>query len=136
MRGARGGFRVDGLRVLGYLRDPEHPYSMQIAYALRDQIVEAERNVPGLLPLETRMNDRYERFGQRWQPRDMFQPIVNGIRIYMALKGTAGRGGGAGERVAQELPRREAAAWADFLRTLRGMRDIRKRRTKLLTAIT
>ncbi len=78
---------------LGYLRDPEHPYSMKISYALRDQIVEAERNVPGLLPLETRMNDRYERFGQRWQPRDMFQPIVNGIRIYMALKGTAGRGG-------------------------------------------
>jgi hypothetical protein len=81
---------------LGYLRDTEHPYSMQIAYALRDQIVEAERNVPGLLPLETRMNDRYERFGQRWQPRDMYQPIVNGIRIYMALKGTAGRGGAAG----------------------------------------
>ena len=78
---------------LGYLRDPEHPYSMKISYALRDQIVEAERNVPGLLPLETRMNDRYERFGQRWQPRDMFQPIVNGIRIYMSLKGTAGRGG-------------------------------------------
>jgi hypothetical protein len=81
---------------LSYMRDPEHPYSMQISYALRDQIVEAERNVPGLLPLETRMNARYERFGQRWQPRDMFQPIVNGIRIYMALKGTAGRGGAAG----------------------------------------
>ena len=81
---------------LGYLRDENHPYSMQIAYALRDEIVEAERNVPGLLPLETRMNDRYERFGQRWQPRDMYQPIVNGIRIYMALKGTAGRGGAAG----------------------------------------
>lgn len=81
---------------LGYLRDAEHPYSMQIAYAIRDQIVEAERNVPGLLPLEDRMNARYERFGQRWQPRDMYQPIVNGIRIYMALKGTAGRGGAAG----------------------------------------
>jgi hypothetical protein len=80
---------------LTYLRDADHPYSMKISYALRDQIVEAERNVPGLLPLETRMNDRYERFGQRWQPRDMFQPIVNGIRIYMALKGTAGRGGAA-----------------------------------------
>jgi Zinc carboxypeptidase len=81
---------------LAYMRDPEHPYSMQITYALRDQIVEAERNVPGLLPLETRMNARYERFGQRWQPRDMFQPIVNGIRIYMALKGTPGRGGAGG----------------------------------------
>jgi hypothetical protein len=80
---------------LSYLRDADHPYSMKISYALRDQIVEAERNVPGLLPLETRMNDRYERFGQRWQPRDMFQPIVNGIRIYMSLKGTPGRGGNA-----------------------------------------
>ncbi len=43
--------------------------------------------MPGLLPLETRMNDRYQRFGQRWQPKDMTQPIVNGIRIYMSLKG-------------------------------------------------
>jgi hypothetical protein len=58
--------------------------------------VEAERKVPGLLPLEDRMNARYERFGQRWQPRDMFQPIVNGIRIYMSLKGSGGRGSAAG----------------------------------------
>ncbi len=89
---------------LSYMRDPEHPYSMQVSYALRDQIVEAERNVPGLLPLETRMNARYERFGQRWQPRDMFQPIVNGIRIYMALKGTAGRGGAAAGGAAATAP--------------------------------
>jgi hypothetical protein len=41
------------------------------------------------------MNSRYERFGQRWQPKNMFQPLVNDIRIYMSLKGTAGRGGGA-----------------------------------------
>src|SRR5690242_18070880 len=68
-----------------------------VAYAIQDRIVEAERQVPGLLPLEERMNGRYERFGQRWQPRDMFQPIVNGIRIYMALKGSSGGGrGGAG----------------------------------------
>ena len=39
------------------------------------------------------MNARYQRFGQRWQPRDMFQPIVDGIRIYMSLKGSGGRGG-------------------------------------------
>jgi hypothetical protein len=84
---------------LGYLRDETHPYSKQVAYALQDRIVEAERNVPGLLPLEDRMNARYERFGQRWQPRDMFQPIVNGIRIYMALKGSGGggRGGAAAD---------------------------------------
>ena len=81
---------------MGYLRDEQHPYSKVVAFAIRDRIVEAERNVPGLLPLENRMNARYERYGQRWQPRDMFQPIVNGIRIYMALKGTAGGGGRGG----------------------------------------
>lgn len=80
---------------MGYLRDETHPYSKMVAYAIQDRIVEAERDVPGLLPMEERMNGRYERFGQRWQPRDMFQPIVNGIRIYMSLKGSVGRGGAA-----------------------------------------
>jgi len=79
---------------MGYLRDEQHPYSKMVAYAIQDKIVEAERSVPGLLPMEERMNARYERYGQRWQPRDMFQPIVNGIRIYMSLKGSAGGGRG------------------------------------------
>ncbi|HEY2017707.1 MAG TPA: M14 family zinc carboxypeptidase [Bryobacteraceae bacterium] len=82
---------------MGYLRDETHPYSKMVAYTIQDRIVAAERGVPGLLPMEERMNGRYERFGQRWQPRDMFQPIVNGIRIYMSLKGSSGGGrGGAG----------------------------------------
>jgi hypothetical protein len=76
---------------LNYIRDADHPYSEKLTYELRDRIVEAERNVPGLLDLETRMNDRYQRFGQRWQPQDMTQPIVNGIRIYMSLKGNPAR---------------------------------------------
>jgi hypothetical protein len=80
---------------LNYLRDPEHPYSQQVAFAIRDRIVEAERNVPGLMALEDRMNSRYERFGQRWLPRYLFQPIVNGVRIYMALKGSPARRPGA-----------------------------------------
>jgi hypothetical protein len=72
---------------------------MKTAYAIQDRIVQAEREVPGLLPLEERMNARYERFGQRWQPRNMYQPIVDGIRIYMSLKGNparpaGGQGGG------------------------------------------
>jgi Zinc carboxypeptidase len=82
---------------LSYLRDETHPYSEKVTYEIRDRIVTAERNVPGLLDLESRMNARYQRFGQRWQPEDMQQPIVNGIRIYMSLKGAAGgRGGAAG----------------------------------------
>ncbi len=80
---------------LGYLRDDTHPYSEKIAYEIRDRIVEAQRKVPGLLDLENRMNDRYKRFGQRWQPENMQQPVVNGIRIYMALKGAGGGRGGA-----------------------------------------
>jgi hypothetical protein len=80
---------------LGYLRDETHPYSEKIAYEIRDRIVEAERKVPGLLDLESRMNSRYQRFGQRWQPENMQQPVVNGIRIYMALKGSGGGRGGA-----------------------------------------
>ena len=82
---------------LAYLRDDTHPYSAKVTYEIRDRIVEAERNVPGLLDLEARMNARYQRFGQRWQPENMQQPIVNGIRIYMGLKGAAGGGrGGSG----------------------------------------
>jgi zinc carboxypeptidase len=80
---------------LTYLRDETHLYSEKIAYEIRDRIVEAQRSVPGLLDLENRMNARYQRFGQRWQPEDMQQPIVNGIRIYMALKGSPGRAGAA-----------------------------------------
>jgi hypothetical protein len=80
---------------MGYLRDETHPYSKSTAFTIRDRIVTAEREVPGLLALEQRMNSRYERFGQRWQPKNMFQPLVNDIRIYMSLKGAAGRGGGA-----------------------------------------
>jgi Zinc carboxypeptidase len=72
---------------LNYIRDQDHPYSEKVTFEIRDRIVDAEREVPGLLPLEERMNDRYQRYGQRWQPKDMTQPIVNGIRIYMSLKG-------------------------------------------------
>ena len=79
---------------LGYVRDDQHPYSEKVAYEIRDRIVDAERKVPGLLELEARMNSRYQRFGQRWQPENMQQPIVNGIRIYMALKGAGGGRGG------------------------------------------
>jgi hypothetical protein len=73
---------------LNYYRDANHPDGRKIAFALRDRIIEAERSVPGLLPLEERMNARYQRFGQRWDSRYMAQPIVSGIRMYMALKGS------------------------------------------------
>ena len=88
---------------LGFLRGENYPYSQKIAYEIQDRIAAAQRNVPGLLDLENRMNARYQRFGQKWQPEDMQQPIVNGIRIYMALKGqevNPAGGGGRGGNVA------------------------------------
>ncbi len=73
--------------------------------------MEAERAVPGLLDLENRMNARYQRFGQRWQPENMQQPIVNGIRIYMALKGSPGRAGAPALPVG--IPRRDVVERAE-----------------------
>jgi hypothetical protein len=84
---------------LGYIRDTnKDTYSEAVTYALRDRIVHAERHVPGLLPLENRMNERYAKWGQAFQPDNMQQPLVHGIRIYMPLKGSLGpgRGGMAG----------------------------------------
>ncbi len=79
---------------LGYSRDPGQPYSEKIAFEIRDRIADAQNAVPGLMDLENRMNSRYERFGQRWQPRDMQQPLTKGVRIYMGLKGSGNRNGG------------------------------------------
>ena len=84
---------------LSYARDTTtNTYSEAVTFALRDRIVNAERQVPGLLPLENRMNARYQRWGQAFQPDNMQQPLVHGIRIYLPLKGTTGpgRGGMAG----------------------------------------
>jgi len=111
---------------LTYLRDETHLYSEKIAYEIRDRIVEAQRNVPGLLDLENRMNARYQRFGQRWQPEDMQQPIVNGIRIYMALKAQPDA-----EAAPQAAARPEA-----FRPTSPGTPATRKLRTKPRMAIT
>ena len=82
---------------LSYSRDPNQLYSEKIAHEIKDRIADAQNAVPGLMDLEARMNSRYQRFGQRWQPRDMQQPLTKGVRIYMSLKGGGNRGGGGVE---------------------------------------
>ena len=72
---------------LGYLDDPEHRSSKTVVYGLRDEIANAISHTPGILEMNARMNARYERYGQRWDERDFQQPIYQGVRIYMALKG-------------------------------------------------
>jgi hypothetical protein len=58
-----------------------------VTYALRDRIAENMAQTPGVLEMNARMNDRYERFGQQWDDRNFQQPIYKGVRIYMAVKG-------------------------------------------------
>ena len=83
---------------LNFARDDgRDTHSQAVTFALRDRIADAISQVPGLMPLENRMNSRYQRWGQAFQPDNMQQPIVGGVRIYMSLKGSTGtRGGMAG----------------------------------------
>jgi hypothetical protein len=71
---------------LEYLGDEEHRNSKSVTYALRDRIVDGMAKTPGVLDMNAKMNDRYERF-QHWDPPSYQQPIYKGVRIYMALKG-------------------------------------------------
>ncbi len=84
---------------MSYLRDSRHPYSREVALAIRDLVVQGVRNAPGMLALENRMNARYARYG-KFAPDYMTQPLTDDIRIYAALKGndgSGGRGGGGGQ---------------------------------------
>jgi hypothetical protein len=72
---------------LGYLGDDEHPKSRIVTYALRDKIVDEMAKIPGVLEMNARENERYERW-QHWDAESYQQPIYKGVRINMALKGT------------------------------------------------
>jgi len=84
---------------LGYLGDDQHPESRIVTYALRDKIVDEMAKTPGVLEMNARENDRYERY-QHWDDESYQQPIYKGVRINMALKGMnadmAGGRAGAG----------------------------------------
>jgi hypothetical protein len=81
---------------LAYMTGPDHPYSKDIAYELRERIVDAINRVPGAAALDARENSRYQRYGVRWEPRRFQQPIYKGVRIYMSLKGRKAAPGGGG----------------------------------------
>ncbi|MDE3134995.1 MAG: hypothetical protein KGL59_00335 [Acidobacteriota bacterium] len=81
---------------LSYLSDPKHQWSKDIAYELRDRIAKAINQVPGAAALDAGENSLYERYGVRWEPRRFQQPIHDGVRIYMSLKGQKAAPGGGG----------------------------------------
>lgn len=82
---------------LSYLSDDQHPKSREVTYALRDMIVNEMLKTPAMVQLSERENARYIRY-QHWDPESFQEPIDKGIRINMALKGTApSPGAGRGE---------------------------------------
>jgi hypothetical protein len=82
---------------LGYLGDDEHPESRTVTYALREKIVDEMAKTPGVLEMNARENDRYQRY-QHWDAESYQQPIYKGVRINMALKGTDDESNGPGGR--------------------------------------
>jgi hypothetical protein len=85
---------------LAYLSDPKHPWSKDVSYELRNRIAHAINQVPGAAALDATENQLYDRYGVSWEPRRFQQPIYDGVRVYMALKGqkTAPGGGGFMQR--------------------------------------
>jgi hypothetical protein len=81
---------------LSYLSDPKHEWSKDIAYELRARIAHAINGVPGAAALNASENSLYDRYGVRWEPRRFQQPIHDGVRIYMSLKGQKAAPGGGG----------------------------------------
>ncbi len=81
---------------LSYLSDPKHEWSKDIAYELRNRIAHAINEVPGAAALDASENRLYDRYGVRWEPRRFQQPLYDGVRIYMALKGQKAAPGGGG----------------------------------------
>ncbi len=82
---------------LGYLGDDEHSESRTVTYALREKIVDAMAKTPGVLEMNARENDRYQRY-QHWDAESYQQPIYKGVRINMALKGMEDENSGSGGR--------------------------------------
>jgi hypothetical protein len=82
---------------LGYLGDDEHPESRTVTYALREKIVDEMAKTPGVLEMNARENDRYQRY-QHWDAESYQQPIYKGVRINMALKGMDDESNGSGGR--------------------------------------
>jgi hypothetical protein len=72
---------------LYYFNDADHPQSKTVNYTLRDYIVDGMAKAPGVLDMNARMNARYFRYGQQWDPRAFQQPIYKGVRVYMAVTG-------------------------------------------------
>ena len=70
-----------------YVEDPKYPHHKEVAYALRDYIVEGINSLPELGALNERMYSRYDRYGGRFDPEHFKRDDYRGVRIYEALKG-------------------------------------------------
>jgi hypothetical protein len=63
----------------------KYPHHKEVALALRDYVIDAVRNVPGLLETNGRMDSRFDRYG-RFNPEEYKSEYYRGIRISQELR--------------------------------------------------
>jgi len=71
-----------------YLDDPRHPRHKEAAFAIRDYITEAISSDPEIHAMNERNYDRYDRYGGQFGEEDFKLPMVGGVLIHTALKGS------------------------------------------------
>jgi len=71
-----------------YLDDPRHPRHKEAAFRIRDYITEAISSDPEIHAMNQRNYDRYYRYGGQFDEEDFKLPMVGGVLIHTALKGS------------------------------------------------
>jgi Zinc carboxypeptidase len=71
-----------------YLDDPRFPRHKDAAFQIRDYITEAISSDPEIDAMNRRNYDRYYRYGGQFDEDDFKLPMVGGVLIHTALKGS------------------------------------------------
>jgi len=71
-----------------YLDDPRYPRHKEAAFQIRDYITEAISSDPEINAMNQRNYDRYDRYGGQFDQEDFKLPMVGGVLIHTALKGS------------------------------------------------
>ncbi len=70
-----------------YVDDPKYPHHKEVAFALRNYVVDGILSEPDVMAMNERMYSRYDRYGGRFDPANFKRDYYQRVRIYEALKG-------------------------------------------------
>jgi hypothetical protein len=70
-----------------YIQDPRYPKHKDVAFAIRDYIVDGITSDARVRALNERMYARYQKYGVDWDPKTFKEDIYRGVKIYSAIKG-------------------------------------------------